>query len=63
MSTFSDDLYSALGAPSLDSINFLSDVFDRYPRAISFAPGTPNPTTFEPLAEFLRNLPRQDAQQ
>lgn len=49
MPIFSDDLYSALGAPSLDSINFLNEVIDRYPRAISFAPGAPNPTTFEQI--------------
>jgi hypothetical protein len=55
MPLFSDHLYSALGAPSLDSINFLSEVNDRYPRA-NIEEGLGR------LAEFRRNLPRQDAQ-
>jgi (S)-3,5-dihydroxyphenylglycine transaminase len=35
-------LHSSLCDPVLDSINFLNEVMDRYPRAISFAPGAPN---------------------
>lgn len=49
MPIFSEDLCSARGAPSLDSINFLNEVIDRYPRVISSAPGAPHPTTFEQI--------------
>jgi (S)-3,5-dihydroxyphenylglycine transaminase len=44
------DLHSALGDPSLDAINFLNEVMGRYPHAISFAPGAPNPELLEEIA-------------
>ena len=53
MPIFSDDLYSALGAPSLDSIIRLS---------CSFLRQSEIEERLGRLAEFRRNLPRQDAQ-
>lgn len=35
------DLLAALGDPGLEAINFLNEVIDRFPDAISFAPGAP----------------------
>jgi (S)-3,5-dihydroxyphenylglycine transaminase len=32
--------------PTLDSMNFLNEVVERYPKAISFAPGRPSPELF-----------------
>ena len=34
-------LHASMADLSLDSINFLNEVMDRYPHAISFAPGAP----------------------
>jgi (S)-3,5-dihydroxyphenylglycine transaminase len=42
-------LHACLSDPILDSINFLNEVMDRFPDAISFAPGAPNPTFFEDI--------------
>lgn len=39
----STELHASLGEPVLDSLNFLNEVIGRYPHAISFAPGAPNP--------------------
>jgi (S)-3,5-dihydroxyphenylglycine transaminase len=36
-----EDLLPALDDPALAAINFLNEVIDRYPQAISFAPGAP----------------------
>lgn len=36
-------LHASLEDPLLDSINFLNEVIGRFPDAISFAPGAPNP--------------------
>jgi len=35
------DLLAAVRDPALDAINFLNEIIDRYPDAISFAPGAP----------------------
>ncbi len=35
-----------MGEPTLDSMNFLNEVVEGYPRAISFAPGRPSPELF-----------------
>jgi (S)-3,5-dihydroxyphenylglycine transaminase len=44
-----DDLLAALGDPGLEAINFLNEVIDRFPDAISFAPGAPYGGFFEHL--------------
>lgn len=44
-----DDLLAALSAPALQSINFLNEIIDRYPSAISFAPGAPYEGFFDDL--------------
>lgn len=36
-------LHASLETPVLDSLNFLNEVMGRFPNAISFAPGAPNP--------------------
>lgn len=36
------ELHASLEDPVLDSINFLNEIIDRFPNAISFAPGAPN---------------------
>lgn len=36
-----DDLHASLRDPVLDTMNFLNEITDRYPEAISFAPGRP----------------------
>jgi len=40
-------LHACLGEPVLGAINFLNEVIDRYPEAISFAPGAPAPSLLE----------------
>ncbi|GAA3716149.1 PLP-dependent aminotransferase family protein [Streptomyces tremellae] len=40
---FAPDLHRSLQDPVLGSISFLTEVMDRYPDAISFAPGAPYP--------------------
>ena len=42
-------LHASLGDPVLGAMNFLNEVIDRYPQAISFAPGAPAPTLLEPI--------------
>lgn len=42
-----DQLHSSLQDPVLQGISFLNEVMDRYPDAISFAPGAPHAHTFE----------------
>jgi len=37
-------LHASLMDPVLDSLNFLNEIINRFPNAISFAPGAPNPT-------------------
>jgi len=39
-------LHASLRDPVIDQINFLNEVMDRYPDAISFAPGAPNTRFF-----------------
>jgi len=41
------DLHPSVSDPLLDSMNFLNEVADRYPQAISFAPGRPFEGFFE----------------
>lgn len=36
-------LHGSLADPVIDSMNFLNEIIDRFPEAISFAPGAPNP--------------------
>lgn len=43
------ELLGALRDPALDAINFLNEVIDRFPNAISFAPGAP-------FGGFLENV-------
>jgi aspartate/methionine/tyrosine aminotransferase len=40
------DLHGAVADPVLSSMNFLNEVMDRYPDAISMAPGAPHETFF-----------------
>lgn len=42
-------LHGALADPVFDSISFLNEIMDRYPRAISFAPGAPYAGFFDEL--------------
>jgi (S)-3,5-dihydroxyphenylglycine transaminase len=42
-------LHASLGDPALDSISFLNEVMDRFPQAISFAPGAPNAGLFDDI--------------
>jgi (S)-3,5-dihydroxyphenylglycine transaminase len=42
-------LHASLRDPVMDQINFLNEVMDRYPDAISFAPGAPNARFFADL--------------
>jgi (S)-3,5-dihydroxyphenylglycine transaminase len=35
------DLHGSLSDPALASMNFLNEIADRYPQALSFAPGRP----------------------
>jgi (S)-3,5-dihydroxyphenylglycine transaminase len=44
-----EGLLAALGDPGLEAINFLNEVIDRFPDAISFAPGAPYGGFFEHL--------------
>jgi (S)-3,5-dihydroxyphenylglycine transaminase len=41
------DLHAALRDPSLQSMNFLNEIADRHPEAISFAPGRPYEEFFD----------------
>lgn len=52
------DLHGALQDPALTSMNFLNEVTDRYPDALSFAPGRPNEAYFdvESLHRYLRTF-------
>ncbi len=43
------ELHGSLGDPVLGAIDFLNDIIDRYPDAISFAPGAPAASLLEPL--------------
>jgi (S)-3,5-dihydroxyphenylglycine transaminase len=40
------ELHPSVNDPLLDSMNFLNEVMDRYPDAISFAPGAPDESFF-----------------
>jgi (S)-3,5-dihydroxyphenylglycine transaminase len=40
-------LHHSLNDPVMDTVSFLNEVMDRYPDAISFAPGAPNPAFFD----------------
>ncbi|MET3498353.1 PLP-dependent aminotransferase family protein [Variovorax boronicumulans] len=42
-------LHPSLGEPVLGAINFLNEIIDRFPEAISFAPGAPAPALLEPI--------------
>ncbi|WP_033213450.1 PLP-dependent aminotransferase family protein [Kitasatospora phosalacinea] len=43
-----DDLHASLADPLLDAMTFLNEVTERYPDALSFAPGRPHEGSFEP---------------
>jgi (S)-3,5-dihydroxyphenylglycine transaminase len=49
------DLHACLSDPMLDVMNFLNEITDRYPRAISFAPGRPHEGAFE-VEDIFRHL-------
>lgn len=54
-----DDLHGSLGDPIMRSMDFLNEVMDRFPDAISFAPGAPNPVfldDFDPVPHLDRYL-------
>jgi (S)-3,5-dihydroxyphenylglycine transaminase len=42
-------LHASLADPILGAISFLNEVMDRFPNAISFAPGAPNPSFFDEI--------------
>ncbi|GLW71930.1 GntR family transcriptional regulator [Kitasatospora phosalacinea] len=42
------DLHASLADPLLDAMTFLNEVTERYPHALSFAPGRPHEGFFEP---------------
>lgn len=42
-------LHASLADPALEAVNFLNEVIDRFPTAISFAPGAPYPHFFDSL--------------
>jgi (S)-3,5-dihydroxyphenylglycine transaminase len=44
-----EDLHEALQDPLLGALGFLNEVMARYPDAISFAPGAPNPALLDEL--------------
>ena len=43
-------LHASIEAPAVDSMNLLNEIMDRFPNAISFAPGAPFMGFMEPLA-------------
>ncbi|GAA1240459.1 PLP-dependent aminotransferase family protein [Kitasatospora nipponensis] len=49
------DLHASLRDPALRSMNFLNEVANRFPKALSFAPGRPAESTFD-LADLHRYL-------
>lgn len=51
------DLHSCLRDPVLHSIGFLNEIIDRYPHAISLAPGAPNSIFFKEI-DFHQDLER-----
>jgi (S)-3,5-dihydroxyphenylglycine transaminase len=59
------DLHPSLGDPALSAIGFLNEIMDRYPRAISFAPGAPFAGFFDDielnsyLARYTEYLARE----
>jgi (S)-3,5-dihydroxyphenylglycine transaminase len=54
------DLHASLSDPLLDTMNFLNEIANRYPEAISFAPGRPydEPFDAEVVAGYLRAYER-----
>ncbi|WP_315765140.1 MULTISPECIES: PLP-dependent aminotransferase family protein [unclassified Bradyrhizobium] len=42
-------LHASLSGSTLEAVNFLNEVIDRFPDAISFAPGAPHPQFFDNL--------------
>ncbi|KRV50740.1 GntR family transcriptional regulator [Wenjunlia vitaminophila] len=51
------DLHPSLGDPALLSMNFLNEVANRFPDAVSFAPGRPSEAGFD-VADLHRYLDR-----
>ncbi|MFJ2172673.1 PLP-dependent aminotransferase family protein [Streptomyces sp. NPDC087851] len=49
MRLHSSSLHSSLRDPVIGSIGFLNEVMNRYPEAISFAPGAPHPDTLKDI--------------
>lgn len=45
----SDSLHQSLGDPAISGVEFLNEIIDRYPSAISFAPGAPQSGFFAEL--------------
>ena len=52
-----DDLHSCVRDPILHSIGFLNEIVDRYPNAISLAPGAPNAIFFKDI-DIYQDLER-----
>jgi (S)-3,5-dihydroxyphenylglycine transaminase len=54
------DLHASLSDPLLDTMNFLNEIANRFPDAISFAPGRPYDEPFDATvaAEYLRRYER-----
>jgi (S)-3,5-dihydroxyphenylglycine transaminase len=54
------DLHASLRDPLLDTMNFLNEIANRYPDAISFAPGRPYDETFDAatVAGYLHTYER-----
>jgi (S)-3,5-dihydroxyphenylglycine transaminase len=52
-----EDLHASLSFPQLDTMNFLNEITDRYPKAISFAPGRPYEGFFdvEDIFTYIRH--------
>jgi (S)-3,5-dihydroxyphenylglycine transaminase len=49
------DLHASLSDPMLDVMTFLNEITDRYPRAISFAPGRPHEGAFD-VEDIFKHL-------
>ncbi|WP_323746018.1 PLP-dependent aminotransferase family protein [Catenulispora pinisilvae] len=52
------DLHASLSDPALDSMNFLNEIANRYPDAVSFAPGRPYEEFFDTrlIHEYLERF-------
>lgn len=51
------NLHASLAHPVFSAMNFLTEIMEKFPRAISFAPGAPNPTHLSGI-EIERHIAR-----